>query len=257
MQQLIPDHAAPGATTIALIGDFDGAFPPHLATQAACAHGATALSTAVVAHWIPTTDATVDSICDCSGIWIAPGSPYKSLENTLALIRYARQQHLPCLGTCGGFQHIILEYARNALGYREAQHAEYDPYASDLFVSRLHCSLVGRRLRVEIAPGSRVAAIYGTTKVDETYYCDFGLNRQKVKLLSQGPLKMTGWDSEGEVRIVELPDHPFFIGTLFVPQLRSSHERPHPLVKSFLAAAILHRFAGGHAENPTIPAIAE
>ena len=71
----------------------------------------------------------------------------------------------------------------------------------------------------------------------EQYYCNFGVNPDKVPLLRKGPLQITGSDAEGEVRVVELPDHPFFVGTLFVPQLRSTPERPHPLVTAFIRAA--------------------
>jgi CTP synthase (UTP-ammonia lyase) len=72
--------------------------------------------------------------------------------------------------------------------------------------------------------------------VTESYYCNFGVNPDRVPLLKSGPLKITGSDSEGEVRIIELPDHPFFIGTLFVPQARSTPDNPHPLVTAFLKA---------------------
>jgi len=222
---------------IALLGEFDSSFPPHPATLDACAHSAAALGERVDVSWVSTRDASIDALREFSGLWITPGSPYKSLTNTLAAIRHAREQRIPCLGTCGGFQHIILEYARNVLGFVDAQHAEYDPYASQLFVSELECSLVGRELRIALEPASRVAAIYGATDVVEQYYCNFGVNPEKVHLLRRGELRITGSDAEGEVRVVELPEHPFYVGTLFVPQLRSRAERPHPLVTAFLRAA--------------------
>lgn len=225
-------------TRIALVGEFDPAFPPHSATAEACAHSASALREQITATWISTEDATLEALRDVSGVWIAPGSPYRNLPNTLAAIRYAREKGIPSLGTCGGFQHIILEYARNVLGFQDAQHAEYDPYASDLFVTQLDCSLAGRELMITLAPESRVARIYGALQAREQYYCNFGINPDKTALVKSGELEVTGSDAEGEVRVVELPKHPFFIGTLFVPQLRSSLERPHPLVTAFLRAAV-------------------
>ena len=225
-------------TRIALLGEFDAAFPPHPATTAACAHSAGALREQLTATWISTEHATLEALRDVSGVWIAPGSPYRNLPNTLAAIRYAREKGMPCLGTCGGFQHIILEFARNVLGFQDAQHAEYDPYASHLFVTQLDCSLAGRELMIALAPESRVARIYGALEAREQYYCNFGVNPDKTKLLRSGELQVTGSDAEGEIRVVELPAHPFFIGTLFVPQLRSSAERPHPLVTAFLRAAV-------------------
>lgn len=92
-------------------------------------------------------------------MWVTPGSPYKNLEKTLWAIRFARENGIPCFGTCGGFQHMVLEYARNVLGYQDAQHAEYDPYASSLFISALACSLAGRTMELHFEPGSRVADI--------------------------------------------------------------------------------------------------
>jgi CTP synthase (UTP-ammonia lyase) len=223
---------------IAILGEFDPAFPPHKATNDALAHTATTLGVDVDARWVSTADVTIEAIQAYSGIWVAPGSPYKSLANTLTAIRHAREQRIPCFGTCGGCQHIIVEYARNVLGFRDAQHAEYDPYASELFVSELECSLAGRELRVALAPGSRIARIYGATEAVEQYYCNFGVNPDKVPLLRKGRLQITGSDAEGEVRVVELPDHPFFVGTLFVPQMRSTPERPHPLVTAFIRATL-------------------
>lgn len=227
-------------TRIALIGEYDPAFPPHQATIAACTHSANALREHVAPQWMSTRDLTVDALRDFSALWIAPGSPFKSLSNTLAAVRYARERGIPCLGTCGGFQYMILEYARNALGFVDAQHAEHDPYASELFVSQLECSLVGRELLVTLEPESHVARIYGTREAREQYYCNFGVNPEKVAGLKRGELCVTGSDAEGEMRVVELRNHPFYIGTLFVPQLRSRLGRPHPLINAFVRAAVRH-----------------
>lgn len=103
--------------------------------------------------WIPTAtlESNIDQLGQFDGIWCVPGSPYKSLIGALEGIRWARQSRKPFLGTCGGFQHVVLEYARNVLGIHEAQHEEYDPYASKLIVSRLPCSLVGNRLLIELS----------------------------------------------------------------------------------------------------------
>jgi CTP synthase (UTP-ammonia lyase) len=171
-----------------------------------------------------------------SGILVAPGSPYKDMGRTLWAIRYAREKQIPCLGTCGGFQHIIIEYARNVLGFEDAQHAENDPYASELFISKLACSLAGREMTLQFTPSSRVEGIYGTTSAREHYYCNFGVNPDRVALIRDGPLAISGSDQEGEVRIVELPEHTFFIGTLFVPQARSKEGQAHPLITAFIRA---------------------
>jgi CTP synthase (UTP-ammonia lyase) len=132
----------------------------------------------------------------------------------------------------------LIEFARNLLGFKDAQHAEYDPYASTLFISQLACALAGREMQLRFTPGSQVASIYGDLTATENYYCNFGVNPYCIEELKRGPLCITGADVEGEVRVVEYSGHPFLIGTLFVPQTRSKPEMPHPLVTAFLRAVI-------------------
>lgn len=223
---------------IPLIAEYDPAFAPHPATEAALNHSAARLRVRVRPEWTSTEALEVPLLKKAAALWIGPGSPYKNLPRTLAAIRFARENGIPCFGTCGGFQHIILEYARNMLGYRDAAHAEYDPYASRLFISSLACSAAGRSMPLEFVSGSRVASIYGTSSAVEEYYCNFGVNREYAGVLACGPLRVTGRDAEDEIRVVELPDHPFFIGTLFVPQTRSRPDAPHPLVTAFVRAAV-------------------
>jgi len=221
---------------IAILGEFTPAFKPHLATNAAIRHSRDALDIAVEGDWISTADIGMPLFESYSGVWVAPGSPYKNLDLTLWAIQKARENGVPCFGTCGGFQHMILEYARNVLSFKDAQHAEYDPYASDLFVSRLACSLAGREMELAFVEGSKVASIYGSLSATEEYYCNFAVNPEKVSLLTGSALRISGSDAEGELRVIELPDHPFFVGTLFVPQTRSATGNPHPLVNAFLKA---------------------
>ena len=106
-------------------------------------------------------------------------------------------------------------------------------------ISSLHnslCSLAGRELELTFSAGSLVAEIYGTASAIEHYYCNFGVNPDYVPRFKNGPLKITGSDSGGEIRVIELPGHPFFVGTLFVPQARSTMDQPHPLVTAFMKA---------------------
>lgn len=223
---------------IALLAEYDPAFPPHPATSAALSHSANRLGVEVTGEWISTERIDIAALGGYSAIWIGPGSPYKNLQNTLDAIRYARENGVPCFGTCGGFQHIVIEYARNVLGYKDAQHAEYDPYASNLFISALACSLAGREMRIRLAPGCRVATCYGDVHATEQYYCNFGINPRVVPLLANGSMQIAGIDAEGEIRVLELPGHPFFVATLYVPQTRSRPGAPHPLVTSFVQAAM-------------------
>ena len=222
--------------SIAIIGEYNPTFPPHISTSAAIKHSRSASGIDVDGIWVSTEEIDKTLFERFSGIWVAPGSPYKNMAQALSAIRYARENGIACFGTCGGFQHMIIEYARNVLGFKDAGHAEYDPYASNLFITQLACSLAGREMELTFSPGSRVAEIYGATSVTEQYYCNFGVNPDYVSLLQSGSLKITGSDSEGEIRVIELPGHPFFLGTLFVPQTSSRVDQPHPLVTAFMRA---------------------
>ncbi len=225
---------------IAILGEYTPTFTPHIATNEAIKHVQKSFDITLIADWITTEEIDSKLFDQHAGIWVAPGSPYKNMEKTLWAIRYARENKIPCFGTCGGFQHMIIEYARNVLGYHDAQHAEYDPYFSSLFIAQLDCSLAGRELQLNFVSGSQVAKIYNSCSATEQYYCNFGINPNYYAVLRQGPLVISGCDAEGEIRVIEHPEHPFFIGTLFVPQTRSTPETPHPLVSAFLQAVATH-----------------
>jgi CTP synthase (UTP-ammonia lyase) len=130
----------------------------------------------------------------------------------------------------------------NVLGIKDAMHAEYDLNASALFIRPLTCSLVGKKLAIRLKPGSKAAAFYGGTEAIESYYCNFGLNPEYREQLESAGLTISGWDDNEstsaakatpEARVIELSDHPFFLGTLFVPQAGSTTEKPHPLIATF------------------------
>ena len=123
------------SSSIAILGEYSANFDPHRCTNEAISHSCNHLGIAVDWTWIPTDEIDETLFEHHAGIWVAPGSPYKNREKTLRGILTAREQMVPCLGTCGGFQHIIVEYARNVLGHMDAEHGENDPYASKLFVT--------------------------------------------------------------------------------------------------------------------------
>lgn len=172
-----------------------------------------------------------------SGIWSAPGSPFKSLEGALEAIRVARANNIPHLGTCAGFQHTIVEFARNVLGHPGAQHEEYDGDASELFISRLSCSLRGKTMSLRILEGSLAYECYGTNETTEDYYCNFGINPKFRSTLVHPSLKISGLDQENEIRIIEIPGNDFFLATLFVPQSKATQQSPHPVIRRFIEAA--------------------
>ena len=223
---------------VAILGEYSPTFKPHTATDAAFAHSCQQLSLSVDSKWVSTENISRSLLETVFGIWVAPGSPYKNMNKTLEAIRYARENYVPCLGTCGGFQHIILEYARNVLHYKDAQSQENDPYSSQLFISQLACSLAGRTMRLKFQEGSQISRIYRSLSAEEEYYCNFGVNPEYFSILTSSSLAVVGSDNEGEVRVIEIPTHPFFVGTLFVPQTRSKPDMPHPVVTAFLSAVV-------------------
>ena len=243
---------------IAIVADYQEGLPSHDATDAALRHAARALNINYSTEWIPTDTLEDDPelrLKFSRGLLIGPGSPYFSMKGALNAIRVARESGRPLLGTCGGFQHIVLEYARNVLGLAGASHAEYeleapppDPkHASQTIIRALPCSLAGKTLRVDLAPGSQARRIYGRDQIEEIYHCSYGLDPAYRQQLESAGLRVTGVEassaeagaeSVGEARIVELPMHPFFIGALFVPQMRSTPQQPHPLIEAFVRATI-------------------
>jgi CTP synthase (UTP-ammonia lyase) len=224
---------------LAIIGEYNPAFPPHKAVDATVVQVAAARGIDVRAEWISTAVIAAESTARLAGyhaIWISPGSPYKSLDGALAAVRYAREQDVPLLGTCGGFQHVVLEFARNVMGLEGAEHEETAPDASVLVVTALSCSPAGQTMPVTIDGASRVAGWYGTTRIAERYYCNYGLNPEHEVEIEDAGLRIVGWDDGGEARIVDIPSHPFYIGALFVPHPPDDPSTPHPLVAALIEA---------------------
>lgn len=232
---------------IGIIGDFNPGNPTHAATNEGLQHAAEILADRLFEFfWLPTDQP--HQFGECKGLLCSPGSPYRSLEGALLGIQYARENGIPFLGTCGGLQHMVLEYARNVIGIREAAHAESDPYASCLFITPLSCSLVGKTMELSVKPGTQAADIYRNTRATERYYCNFGINPAYQAQLEGAGLEVSGTDPSGEARIMELPSHPFFIGTLFVPQANSAKGKPHPIVLAFLCSALGWRFRNEYSQ---------
>lgn len=195
------------------------------------------------AYWIPTDDVAADDLTGFDAIWLTPGSPYKSAAGAIAATRTAREQAIPFLGTCGGFQHALFEFARDVCGLADVGHAEYLPEdqrenTSEFLIVPLACSLVGHEDAVRITPGSRAEQILGAERTIERYHCSFGLNPDYLGTLSANGLRFTGHDEDGQVRIAELPGHPFFLCTLFQPELSGDGTRPHPIIRALATAAL-------------------
>jgi len=226
---------------IALVGDYHPEVKAHVAIPRALKLAADGLAGVVEPVWMATPrfdQNTAQQLSDFDAIWCVPNSPYASMEGALRAICFARESGRPFLGTCGGFQHAVIEYARTVLGLREADHAESNPSATMPLISRLACSLAGAKGVIRLSPGTRLAAIYGKTEIIENYQCNFGLNPGYKDILSRGKLLISGMDENGEVRAVELKDHPFFIATLFQPEQSAFAGEAHPLIRAFVDSAM-------------------
>lgn len=224
---------------IGVIGDYDGR-PSHRATEEAIKHCAEYLKLSLEVQWISTAsleDGVEQKLIDFDGLWCAPGSPYQSMLGAVNGIQYAREFNVPFIGTCGGFQHAAIEYARNVLQIKEIQGKDFDPYSPNMFISALSCSLVGQTRHIVITENSMIHHIYGILETDEKFNCSFGLNREFQLKLIQNGLKVVGTDEEGEVRILVLEKNQFFVATLFQPQLSSTPDHPHPLILAYLTGA--------------------
>jgi len=144
---------------------------------------------------------------------------------------------VPFLGTCGGYQHALLEYARNVLGMLEAQHAEERPEAALALIGRLSCDLVEVTGHIRLTPGSRMAEICGAAELEEGYHCRFGLDPRYRSRFDGGPLRIVAEDPAGDARGFELDAHPFYFGTAFQPERAALADRDHPLILAFVRAA--------------------
>jgi CTP synthase (UTP-ammonia lyase) len=225
---------------VALIGDFDPDVIAHRAIPEALRLSARRLGVAISPEWVPTTavGAAAEALGGYTAVWCVPASPYASMEGALSAIRAARELPRPFLGTCGGFQHAILEYVRDVLGHTAADHTETSPHTAMPVISRLSCSLVEKSGEILIRDGSRLRQIYGTDRANEEYHCNFGLNPEYTQLLAEpAGLCVAANDRAGEVRAVELAGHPFFVATLFQPERSGLRGMEHPLITAFVAAA--------------------
>jgi CTP synthase (UTP-ammonia lyase) len=233
------EHSMTSKIRIGLIGDFNPDVKAHIAIPRAVALAANALACDAETSWLATSlleHDTEELLPAYDALWCVPASPYASMEGALSAIRFAREQGVPFLGTCGGSQHAIIEYARSVFGLAEADHTETNPSAELPLIAPLVCSLVEVQDTIYLKPGSRIAAIYGRTEIVEAYHCSYGLNPHYHSLFEQGGMHITGVDVNEEARVIELVGHPFFVGTLFQPERSAFAGTAHPLIMAYLQA---------------------
>ena len=225
--------------SIAVVGDHNEAVLAHRCIPRALELAAASLGRAVRVEWIHTSrlkDGPQD-LRGFSSLWLAPASPYASTEGALHAVRWAREQGVPFFGTCGGFQHAILEFARHVANLPAADHTEINPLTSTPVISALSCSLVETTGWVDLVPGTRLQRAYGVNRAPEGYHCRYGVNTAFRDALEKAGFIFSAFDEAREIRGAELSQHPFFLGTLFQHERSAAKNVFHPVIAAFVAAA--------------------
>ena len=222
---------------IGIVGDFKPDKHTHIALNKCVEHIRPHVSN-VSFEWVPTNTLPNSPRTAYDAYWIAPGSPYTNDYAVYDLIRWSRENDYTILGICGGFQYMVVEYARNVLGIHGSGHEESEPDAEALIISKLDCSLKGSSEPILITDReSWLFKVLGTKKYDVKYNCAFGINPKYKEQLNCYPLVFTAFSDEGQPRAFELTSHRFFRGTLFQPPLNSTSENPNPLILDFATFA--------------------
>jgi CTP synthase (UTP-ammonia lyase) len=216
---------------LAVLGDRDLSHRTHRELDAELAR----MPAGVDAAWLPSPRAAEAAGADA--IWVAPGTPYADDDAVLAAIDRAVDDGTPLLGTCGGFQYAVLALVRRA--GLAAAHAESEPEAEDPLIAPLACSLYGEEREVTCVPGTRLAEICGTAPFTGFHFCGFGLAAGREADLEAAGAVIAARAPDAGIEGIELRGHPFFLATLFQPQVGALDGRPrHPLVAALIAAAL-------------------
>jgi CTP synthase len=181
------------------------------------------------------------------GILVPGGFGKRGIEGMLNAIRYAREKKIPYFGICLGMQTACIEFARNVCGLEQADSSEFDPATPHRVIYKLRelrgIDELGGTMRLgawacKLEPNSHAARAYGTTEISERHRHRYEFNREYEAVLTGGGMRLTGSTPDGTyVEIVEIPDHPYFLGCQFHPEFKSKPLEPHPLFSSFIKAS--------------------
>jgi CTP synthase len=250
--------------TVGIVGKYVDLPDAYLSVVESLRHAAAHNDVTLDLRWIPAEE--VDGLLGAShlngvdGIVVPGGFGYRGVEGKVQAVRHAREEGIPFLGLCLGLQCAVIEYARSVLGHVDANSTEFDPTTDhpviDLMVDQQDVEDKGGTMRLglypaKLAPGSLAASLYDEPIIYERHRHRWEVNNRYRKELVAAGLSMSGISpDERLVEIIELPGHPFFIGSQFHPEFLSRPDRPHPLFSGFVAAArrrARHQGAGGEA----------
>ena len=247
-RQLTPQRTV----RIALVGKYVELPDAYLSIVEALTHGGIAHHARVQIDWVPAEEVTDENVAQrlkgVQGVLVPGGFGARGLEGKIAAVRYAREHGVPFLGICLGMQMAVVEFARDVAGLRGAHTTEVDPATPypviDLMPDQQHVDEKGGTMRLggyrcRLVEGSRAMAAYGEAEVLERHRHRYEFNEDFRERLEAAGLRVTGVNPErGLAEIVEIPTHPFFVGVQFHPELRSRPNRPHPLFRDFVGAAL-------------------
>ncbi len=239
---------------VALVGKYVELHDAYFSVREALEHAGLALGVEVNISWVHSSDLEKDreweQVHQADGILVPGGFGSRGTEGKIQAITYARQQEVPYLGLCLGLQLLVIELARHVLGSDEPNSTEFDrstPYpVIDLMPDQRDIADLGGTMRLglypcELQPGTKAAAAYRQTLVQERHRHRFEVNNAYRDLLAAGGMQFSGISPDGRlVEIVELRDHPFMLATQFHPEFLSRPNRPHPLFVAFVRAVAQH-----------------
>jgi CTP synthase len=245
-------ESADRTVRIGIIGKYVSLPDAYLSVVEATRHGGFHHGARVQIDWIQAEDVegllASSRLADLDGMVIPGGFGERGTEGKIAAARYARENAIPCLGLCLGLQMMVVDYARNVLGLAGANSRELDPSTPypviDLMDDQRDVTDMGGTMRLgayvaELQPGSRVAEIYGRTVVSERHRHRYEFNPRLRHHFEGTTLRMSGESPDHRlVEFVELDDHPFWIATQAHPELKSRPNRPHPLFRELVGAAL-------------------
>ncbi len=221
---------------LGILSDLDSAGEEVARTRNALHAAATAQGVPIHVDVVRSRHVGADAAPSKDGWVLGPGSPFERRDRVLAFLRSCRRQRIPLLGTCAGFHHVVLEFVRHSVGMTDAEHTEYDPDAWLPLIHRPSCSAMAARREVLFREGSRVARAYQGQSSVEEHRCTYYLNPRYRALLDNTELSVVGEDHQGTPEVVELRGHPFYVASLFLPQLHDQVPAP-PLFRGLVEAA--------------------
>ena len=245
-------HRATRPVTIALVGKYTELHDAYLSVAESLFHAGTACGAQVDIRWVDSQHLTAENIADalagCKGILVPGGFGDRGIEGMILAAQYARENRIPYLGICLGMQIAVIEFARHVVGWSDAHSAEFDSATAhpviDLMPDQVGVTAKGGTMRLGKYPclltaGTRAQAAYGQSEIWERHRHRYECSNVFRPALEEAGLRIAGTSPDGRlVEMVELPEHPWYVGCQFHPEFKSRPDRPHPLFRGFVTAAL-------------------